>query len=250
MKTTRSRFLAVALMVCLFAIGMATFLNYFKYKSTLKQTVNTRLLEIGRGIETSIHRSLALGLDFAELGMLTSLIEREKAADPLISAISVFDVSGRVLYSTDRSGVGMTAPAEWLAAATQTKGRGWIVEEPREFVTGLALKNNFNLTVGVLAIRYARDYIDRNLAAVGLELVAISAVAFVVVALLASAALLVVLRRFERDMGVLEARVANLDAEGPVRVEAFGPLVEELRAAIKAAENGLAQAREKLPAVE
>lgn len=250
MKTTRSRFLAVALVVCLFAIGMATFLNYFKYKSTLRHTVNTRVLEIGRGIETSVHSSLALGLDFTELGTLTSLIEREKAADPLISAISIFDPSGRVLYSTDRNRVGVTVPAEWLAAATQTKGRGWMVEETREFVTGLVLKNNFNLTVGVLAMRYARDYVDRNVAAVGLELVAISAVAFVIIALLVSAGLLVVLRRFESDMGVLEAQVANLDAQGPVRVEAFDPLVEELRAAIKAAENGLAQAREKLPAVE
>lgn len=250
MKTTRSRFIAVALMVCLFAIGMATFLNYFKYKSTVGQTVNTRLLEIGRGIENSVHSSLALGMGFTELGMLPSLIVREKAADPLISAIEVFDTSGRVLYSTDRSRVGETVSAEWLAAATRTKGRGWMVEEPREFVTGLTLKNNFNLTVGMLAMRYARDYVDRNVAAVGLELVAISALAFVIGALLASVALLVVLRRFERDMGALEARVANLDSEAPMQVKAFGPLVEELRAAINAAENSLAQARAKLPAAE
>lgn len=249
MKTTRSRFLAVALVVCLFAIGMATFLNYFKYKSTLRHTVNTRVLEIGRGIETSVHSSLALGMDFTELGTLTSLIEREKAADPLISAISIFDPSGRVLYSTDRSRVGVTVPAEWLAAATHTQGRSWMVEETREFVTGLTLKNNFNLTVGVLAMRYARDYVDRNVGAIGIELLAITAAAFVIGALLASVGLLVVLRRFERDMGALEARVADLDSEGPVQVEAFGPLVKELRAAIKAAENGLAQARAKLPAV-
>lgn len=250
MKTTRSRFIAVALVVCLFAIGMATFLNYFKYKSTLRQTVNTRMLEIGRGIQTSVHSSLSLGMDFTELGTLTSLLEREKAADPLILTISVFDTSGRVLYSTDRSRLGIAVPDEWLAAATRTKERDWIVEEPREFVTGLVLKNNFNLVVGVLAMRYAREYVDRNVTAIGLELLAISAVALVIVALLVSAALLVVLRRFERDMGALEAQVANPDSQSAVPVEAFGPLVEELRAAIKAADHGLDRAWAKLPAAE
>lgn len=250
LKTTRVRFIGVALLVCLFAIGMATFLNYFKYKSTLRQIVNTRLLVIGLGIENSIQSSLALGLNFAEIGTLQGLIEREKVADRLISAISVFDTGGRVLYSTQSDRVGQAVPANWLGAATRTTSRDWFVEEPDEFTAGLALKNNFDLTVGHLVIRYARGYVDRNVSAMGVQLATISAIAFACVVLLVPLALLVILRRFERDMHALEERVAGTDSDrvGPV-APAFAPAVEELRTSIKAAEAGLAQARAKLAAV-
>ena len=51
MISTHRRMIAVALLVCGFAVGMAGLLNYFKYRSTELRLVNERLLVTGRSIE-------------------------------------------------------------------------------------------------------------------------------------------------------------------------------------------------------
>src|SRR6478735_4269541 len=101
MGTIRFRFICVALVVSFFAVGMAAFLNYFKYKSTIAGIANTRALLVGRGIESSVLASLQVGMQFAELPQLVSLMQREKASDGLVRGIDVFDTSGVILYSTD-----------------------------------------------------------------------------------------------------------------------------------------------------
>lgn len=248
MKSTRSRFIGVAVLVCLFATGMATFLNYYKYKSTFAQIVKSRLLVIGYGIENSVQTSLGLGMAFAELGTLPSLMEREKAADPLLTGIDVFDAAGKVLYSTDAARVGRPAPPAWIAAAggIGAKGKEWQAQDTRELVAGIALKNSFNLTVGYLALRYTRDHIDRSVAKMGWQLLLIGVLAFACASAVAALILIAILRRYERDMRAIEDRILGRD--GGALPEAFAPSVDELREAVSGAEASLAGARARLQA--
>jgi hypothetical protein len=243
MKSTRSRFVAVAAVVCLFATGMATFLNYYKYKSTLGEIVATRMLVIGLSIENSIQSSLALGLNFNELATLPALMERERLADKLIAGIDVFDAQGKVLYSTDAPRVGSKVPAAWAsAAAAPNKDNEWQVAEPDQLVAGIALQNNFNLTVGYLAMRYAREYVDSNVREMGMHLLAVGAAVFAAAVALVSLLLTAFLRRYERDMRAIEARLAG-SGEAAAVPAAFAPALEELREAMGDAEAGLAQVR-------
>jgi hypothetical protein len=92
----------VAVLVCLFAVGMAGFLNFFKYRSNAERIIKERLVVTGTSIENSIQSSLALGLQFADLGTLPGTLERERATDDLILSIEVFDTEGKPLYCTDR----------------------------------------------------------------------------------------------------------------------------------------------------
>lgn len=246
MKSTRTRFIGVAVIVCLFATGMATFLNYYKYKSTFAQIVKSRLLVIGYGIENSVQSSLGLGMSFAELGMLPSLMEREKAADRLITGIDVFSSGGQVLYSTEPGRVGKPVPEQWLAAATGAKGKEWQGEEHRELVAGISLKNNFDLTVGYLALRYTRDHIESGVAKMGWHLLLIGALTFACAILLVAPILIAILRRYERDMQAIGDRIAGNNNAGAVP-PAFAPAVEELREAITGAQASLAQVRAGLP---
>ena len=62
MNSMRPRMIAVAVLVCLFALFMAALLNYFKYRSTADRLITARLIVIGKGIENTIQSSLALGL--------------------------------------------------------------------------------------------------------------------------------------------------------------------------------------------
>ena len=79
MKETYTRFLGVAIVVCLFAVAMATLLNYYKYKSTVEGIVRDRVLLIANGIDSSVQSSLALGIGFGELTMLPPLLANAKS---------------------------------------------------------------------------------------------------------------------------------------------------------------------------
>lgn len=243
MKTTYTRFIGVAIVVCLFAVGMATLLNYYKYKSTVEKVVRDRVLITANTIDNSVESSLSLGMGFAELTMLPSLMERERAADRLVIAIEVFDPSGKVLYGTATDRVGKRVPDSWLAAASRAKEEWW-VEEDKEFAAGIVVRNNFNLTVGYLAIRYDRAYVDRTISEVGRNLAAIGAIAFLLVAAAVSGALILILRRFERDMRAIETHVSGQGA--PAIPAAFTSAVGELKQAISAAESDLARVRTRL----
>ena len=182
---------------------MATFLNYFKYKSTVGQIVKSRVLVVANSIENSVQASLALGLSFGELNMLNSLLDRQKVSDELILGIDIFDTQGKHLYSTDSGQIGQSAPKEWLKAAEKAKAE-WYVEEPAQFVTGIALKNNFDLTVGYLAMRYSKSYLDVAAQGVGREIFIAALAAFAVLFVVTPLALVFVIRRFERAAACIQ----------------------------------------------
>lgn len=243
MKSTRTRFVIVALLVCMFAIGMATFLNYFKYKATVGETVKSRVLVVTNPIESSVQASLALGLNFAELGILNGLLERQKTSDSLITGIDVYDTTGRILYSTDRPRIGQMASAEWLEAARlMGKKKEWEVEESGQLVTGTALKNNFDLVVGFLAVRYSRAYVDAATGRVAQKLMMAALPVLLIAGLLAPLALMLVMRRFDRDMKTVhEALASDAPLRGP-----FAEAVTDMKRNLQEAERGLDAAQSDL----
>ncbi len=245
MTSTRARFACAALLVCAFAVGMATFLNYFKYKTTVSQIVKSRVLVVTNAIENSVQASLALGLSFGELNM-QGLLERQAASDSLILGIDVFDTAGKQLYSTDAARVGQPVPQPWLDTASKTKVE-WSLEESGQFVAGIAIKNNFNLTTGYLAVRYSRSYIDAAAARVGTGLLVTAVPVLVIIALLAPLGLILVIRRFESDMKALESTFGgtNSTIAAPGRKMAFAE-AGGLNATLEEAELGLVRVRSRL----
>ena len=252
MGTIRVRFILVALVVSFFAVGMSAFLNYFKYKSTISGIVKSRVLLVGRGIEDSIQASLMVGIQFNEIGTLPEMLRREQLSDPLLRGIDVFDYNGQVIYSSDRARVGQKVPESWIRAAEQSKTTEWAAEAPQDYIAGISVKNNFDLTVGFLALRYARTEVDRAAAKAGGEILAASLAAFAGVAVLAPLALIVVIRRFERDLRSLEAAAGHLEDKGSARTgpagSAFDAAIGSLRASLDDANKSLDQLRAKLDA--
>src|SRR2546426_637769 len=93
MQTTNRRMVAVAVIVCGFAVGMAGLLNYFKYRSAANRIVTERLVVTGRSVETVIHLALDLGLQFADIATLPETLERERGTDNLIQGMDIFPLS-------------------------------------------------------------------------------------------------------------------------------------------------------------
>jgi hypothetical protein len=251
MGTIRFRFIMVALVVSFFAVGMAAFLNYFKYKSTIANIVKSRVLVVGRGIENSVQASLQLGMQFSELSQLPQLMQREKSSDRLVRGIDVFDSSGQVLYSTDRVRVGTKVPTPWIGAAQRSKSTEWGTDETDEFVAGISLKNAFDLTVGYLALRYSRDEVESAAAKAGREIALSALLSFLGIAIVAPLALVVVIRRFERDLRTLEAAASHLEDRAqppPATGSAFDSAIGHLRASLRDANKSLDDLRAKLDA--
>jgi hypothetical protein len=249
MGTIRVRFITVALVVSFFAVGMAAFLNYFKYKSTIGGIVKSRVLVVGRSIENSVQASLSLGMQFTELATLPSQMEREKASDRLIRGIDVFDDTGQIIYSTDQARVGSSVDRSWRDAAARAKSTEWNGESPQDYVAGISLKNNFDLTVGYLALRYSRDYVDGAAHAAARQITIAALGAFAGIALVAPLALIVVIRRFERDLQTLETAASRLEDRGPPAAlsgSAFDSVIDHLRASLRDANSALDDLRAKL----
>ena len=251
MGTIRVRFILVALVVSFFAVGMSAFLNYFKYKSTISGIVKSRVLLVGRGIENTVQASLQVGMQFTEIGTLPEMLRREQLSDPLLRGIDVFDAQGQVIYSSDRARVGQKVPEAWIREAERSKNTEWSAEAVEDYIAGISLKNAFNLTVGFLALRYSRDEVDRAAAKAGGEILAAALTAFAGVAVFAPLALIVVIRRFERDLRSLEAAAGHLEdkavAQAPAG-SAFDAAIGSLSSSHEEANKSLDQVRAKLDA--
>lgn len=253
MGTIRTRFIMVALVVSFFAIGMAAFLNYFKYKSTISDILRSRVVLVGQGIEDSVQASLQLGMQFAELSQLPPLLQRERGSDRLIRGIDVFDTNGQILYSTEAARVGTRAPTSWVAATHAARGPKWAAEGAQEHAAGLVVRNAFDLVVGYIGLRYARDEVERAAAAAGRQILLAALGSFAGIALIAPLLLIVVIRRFERDLETLEQAASRLESGAPLPPPegfAFKDAIASMQDSLRGASRSLDELRARLEAAE
>ncbi len=248
MDSTQRRMIAVAVLVCGFAAGMAGLLNYFKYCSTSNRLVTERLAVTGNAIEDSIQHSLALGLQFADIGTLPGTLARERSADALIQGIDIFDMDGTLLYTTDSLRAARPVPKAWIAAARKADDY-WSVEESGEAAAGIAILNNFGLKIGFLAVRYSGDRVREAALAVGRELAVSALIVFAASSLLSSLAVVLVMRRLGRDVTAVEAALRTNDlmrATTPAAHSPFGAALQRFMQTTCSAEREIADLRARL----
>lgn len=229
MQSTKHRLVGVAVVVCGFAIGMAGLLNYFKYRAAADRILTDRLVVTGRSVENSVQASLALGLQFTEIGTMSTILERERATDDLIQGIDIFDMDGRMLYSTDRLRANRPVPAAWIAAAKTAGNGNWRAEENHEAAAGIGLRNNFDLTIGYLALRYSVDRVREAAADVATELAIQALAIFAGAAVLSSLALLWVLNGLGRSLHSVEQGLGHGEGARSTARSLTGPFGPALR---------------------
>ena len=229
MDSTRSRMVAVAVVVCGFAVGMAGLLNYFKYRSTANRLVTERLVVTGKAVENSIQNALELGLQFSDIATLPGTLERERATDELIEGIEVFDTDGKMLYSTDRLRSTRPIPSAWLVAARKAGNENWFVDDEQQAAAGIAVKNNFGLPIGYLALRYSGDRVRDAAYTVARDVALTTLLMFVVSAALSSLALLTVMKRLTLDVNAVEQSLRSGEYTPGSSRSANGPFGQAMR---------------------
>ena len=252
MDSTKRRMVGVAVLVCGFAVGMAGLLNYFKFRSTATSIVKERLLVTGRSIDNSIQSSLALGLQFADIGTLPGTMQRERATDDLILSIDIFDpADGRVLYSTESLRMNRPVPAHWVEAARKagTSDEGWFSEHGDESAAGMSIDNNFGLILGHLVLRYSNEKVDASIHAVGRQLALCALLMFLVSAGIASLALLRVMGKLDRDVDAAEQALRASGVTGNITARTrgpFGPALRQFVATVRLADSQVTDLRAQL----
>jgi hypothetical protein len=249
MKSTRSRMAVVAVVVCGFAVGMAGLLDYFKYRRTAEQLMEQRLHYIGNSIEANIVASLAVGLQFSEIGTLPATLERARSLDDLIVGIDVLDTEGQVLYSTDRPRTGTHAAESWLKAAQSANGSDWVVHSGSDRAVGNALQNSFGLVIGEVALRYSGERVQAAALQVAGDLALNAVAVFAAASLLATLLLGWVMRKLDDDIGSVEAAIRAGDAQlasANVRRGPFGVALERFLGTVRQAEAQIVDLRGRL----
>lgn len=157
-------------MLLIFSIGMASLLNYFKFESTIKKLQRDRIALIADEVQLAVERGNSLGVELATSTTIQAMLTRQLKSDVLVRRIDIFDDNGKTLFSTDQTRIARAAPSTWIAAAYRMKTDKWSLAEESAFVTGIVLRNSFDLTIGSVAIRYERNGLDRTVSAMGAKI--------------------------------------------------------------------------------
>jgi hypothetical protein len=249
MESNRRKMIQIAVLVTGFAVGMAGLLNYFKYKAVADRIVTERLTFTGKQIEHSIQSSLALGLQFSELGTLPATLQRLRATDDLILGIKIFDAEGQPLYSTDQLRARQRVPESWLERSQRAGSEVWVVRDDRDAAVGMAIQNQFGLTLGHVAMRYSQSQVQEAAWQVGKQLALSTLGVFVVAASLASLLMMAVMQRLGKDAKRLEVALRSGDPARAAAAGHGGPFAQALRRfveTVRSAESQIIELRGQL----
>lgn len=194
------RLLGVAVLVCAFGAVMSVVLTRAKLQQGISQIVEARVLASGRELARSIERVQGLGLDLGELETLPTLLQRYRAADPLISDIEVFDPQGRVIASSLDAAMGQPVAAAIRHAAEHATTDSWAAGGDHGRVAGVTLRTGYGLVIGHLGLNYADDELARAMERADRSLLPRAALYFAVAGAV-SGLLVAILSRRRRMVG-------------------------------------------------
>lgn len=160
-----------------------------------------------RSLKAAAEANVSIGLTLDQMDALQSLIEREREAAEGVLSIDVFNGSGVVVYSTDRSAIGTTVASPWVPFLD--RDGTWAIPGRGERVVGTRFDNDLGRAEGGIALTLrgleataSRENPIARLQALGAPLLATLA-ALLIAAVAASAALAGTLSRFRRAASVM-----------------------------------------------
>lgn len=134
-------------------IGCAVLLSS-QLDATKRTLREHRYASVAMSLASAFEVSLDLGVPLEAQRNLLDDMRFEIERDPTIVSIDVFDPTGRLVFTTDRGGVGDRVPAAWVAQLADAGRPGWTVADGSGRVTGASIINNFNKAAGAVALRH------------------------------------------------------------------------------------------------
>lgn len=103
-----------------------------------------------RNLRTAAEANVSIGLTLDQMDGLQGLIEREREGAEGVLSIDVFNGSGVVVYSTDRSAIGTPVATPWVPYLA--RDQGWTIAGRGERVMGTRFDNDLGVAEGGIAL--------------------------------------------------------------------------------------------------
>lgn len=242
-----SRLSGVLTMMLVLGCGLAAGLNHLKFERMLLEQ-QARVLEILAGeLGATLETSLALGVRLAGVPGAQALLERSRAAEPLIAALTVADADGVVLFDTDREALGSVLPRDRIAGLGATPA--WRFAMGAEAGIGVEIINGFGQPEGAVLLRYGRRAVDARLGSALLAMVQAILLALAVAVPVGALALQLATRRTRQWFAATEAAM-HPGAASTGLAAGLQAAIAEADAILTEAERSLEQLAVQLPPPE
>lgn len=146
----RNAVLGIVLACILTALASTQALIWWGARSAHDQRVVQRDSYLLHSLRTAAENYLAIGLSLEQMTALQSLIERERASFTQVQAIDVFAANGRLLYSTDLSGLGSQVPEPWRSSLAGSAP--WRRDEAGQRQLGTRFDNDLGQAAGGIVL--------------------------------------------------------------------------------------------------
>lgn len=216
--------LAAVVLTTLVAGGLVAFLDF---RDAYRTVTLAHIGFVAKATRSAIEDGMSLGMALPEFRQTQDIISRERARNPGIKAIVVFDAGGRVVFSTDAGEIGDRLPLlPGAAPGSGMPGSGiWSADDGPLLLAGIGLENDLGEVVGGVLIRHAADamtaVLERAAAALGGLAVLILAVTLPMAALGIRLAFRPVMAALDGMTRGLRARVAGRAPPAPVPARAL-----------------------------
>lgn len=155
MVWTLPRKVSAALAALLFSSMVLTALfGFYKFEDLLSAQIGSRYSFVVFTVKKNVEDRMNLGLALRQLRQVQETVEREKARDPNIQGIQIFDTRGEVLFNSDRGRIGGVVPKDWLSALEGPPTQPFALRDEDSLVVGLPLVNNLGKVEGAVALTY------------------------------------------------------------------------------------------------
>jgi len=200
---------------CILALvlGLLLTMNYFKFGNILTDVTTSRLAVINKNLEFSLSRATNLGLALEELQFADTLLKRAKESDPAIRNIQVFDVSGKILFSTGESAEGGKVDENIMGLIKSFRKKDtteWTAHSAGQFVAGVTLYNSFDRAVGGIVLRYDRTGYTTLVDAVLEKLIVLTAALLGIAALVACIGISFGFRELRHTYAAMQTALAGI----------------------------------------
>ncbi|MDX1433357.1 MAG: hypothetical protein R3286_13015 [Gammaproteobacteria bacterium] len=241
-------------------LGVLATLTTLQFDSILSHFIQQRLSVLAQTSRASFRAAAGLGLPLAGMRNAPAILERARQTDPNISAVHVFDVSGRILHSTDPNHT-TSVRAEVLFAQSASRDDTWYTETGEHFLSGGRIHDLSGKPLGGLVIVYPKtdlatavDAMTARLATYALGVLMLAALVAIGLLRFGLRDLVRVFTGIETAFAAIERREWRRAAGGsdpmPEPVRGLGIDTSELTRLLQAAEERYVAAGQSLARLE
>lgn len=145
------------IVLLLFVMALLFTLSFFKFQTVLSYLIANRLSATAPTIYESIEGAIDFGLGLGEIQNTERVILWVQKNNPGIQSIDIFNIKGRILYSTEKQSVGKNIASQILENLRTSPEHSFQIESDDSFLSGFRISNNYDQRVGGGLITYSKN---------------------------------------------------------------------------------------------